>query len=67
MPAIIAQSVGVDIANDTLDAHLHPAGRVGRFANNACGYAALTAIMGRILILANTLLRERRTWSPRPA
>jgi transposase len=46
MPGIIAQSVGVDIAKDTLDVHLHPAGRVCRFANSAKGCAALTAWLG---------------------
>ena len=39
----IAQSVGVDIAKDTLEVHLHPAGKVGRFANDAKGCAALIA------------------------
>ena len=43
MASTIAQSVGVDIAKDTLDVHLHPAGRVGRFANNARGRSALIA------------------------
>lgn len=43
MPDTIAQSVGVDIAKDTLDAHLHPAGRVRRFGNDAKGCAALIA------------------------
>ena len=41
MPGTIAQSVGVDIAKDTLEVHLHPAGKVGRFANDAKGCAAL--------------------------
>jgi len=50
MPAIIAQSVGVDIAKDTLDVHLHPAGKVGRFANDACGYAALISWLGDFTI-----------------
>ena len=35
MPGTIAQSVGVDIAKDTLDVHLHPARRGRRFANGA--------------------------------
>ncbi|MGH6912773.1 MAG: IS110 family transposase [Geminicoccales bacterium] len=43
MPGTIAQSVGVDIAKDTLDVHLHPAGRIRRFANSAKGCAALIA------------------------
>ena len=41
MLGTIAQSVGVDIAKDTFDVHLHPAGKVRRFANNARGCAAL--------------------------
>ena len=41
MASTIAQSVGVDIAKDTLDVHLHPAGRVRRFPNHAKGWAAL--------------------------
>jgi transposase len=28
---------------------------------------ALIAIMRKLLILANALLRDRRTWTPRPA
>ena len=43
MPGTIAQSVGVDIAKDTLDVHLHPASRVRRFPNDAKGWAALIA------------------------
>jgi len=43
MPGTIAQSVGVDIAKDTLEVHLHPAGKVSRFANDARGCAALIA------------------------
>jgi transposase len=43
MAATIAQSVGVDIAKDTLEVHLHPAGKVSRFANDAKGCAALIA------------------------
>jgi transposase len=46
MPSTIAQSVGVDIAKDTLEVHLHPAGRVRRFANDAKGWAALIAWLG---------------------
>jgi transposase len=42
MASTIAQSVGVDIAKDTFD-YLHPAGRVGRFANDARGRSALIA------------------------
>jgi transposase len=43
MASTIAQSVGVDIAKDTFDVYLHPAGRVGRFANDARGRSALVA------------------------
>jgi transposase len=43
MAGSIAQSVGVDIAKDTLEVHLHPAGGVRRFANDAKGCAALIA------------------------
>jgi transposase len=28
---------------------------------------ALTAIMRKLIILANALIRDRRTWSPLPA
>ncbi len=41
MPDNIAQSVGVDIAKDTLDVHLHPAGLSRRLANDARGWSAL--------------------------
>jgi transposase len=43
MPNSLVQSVGVDIAKDTLDVHLHPTGRCRRFANDARGCAALIA------------------------
>jgi transposase len=43
MPSTIAQSVGVDIAKDPLEVHLHPAGKASRFANDAKGCAALIA------------------------
>jgi transposase len=43
MAGSIAQSVGVDIAKDTLEVHLHPAGRCRRFDNDAKGCAALIA------------------------
>ena len=43
MAGSIAQAVGVDIAKDTLEVHLHPAGKVSRFANDARGWAALIA------------------------
>jgi len=51
MPGTIAQSVGVDIAKDTLDVHLHPAGRGRRFANCARGWAALIAWLGGFAIV----------------
>jgi transposase len=50
MPGTIAQSVGVDIAKDTLEVHLHPAGRVPRFANDAKGWAALITWLGGFVI-----------------
>jgi transposase len=50
MPGTIAQSVGVDIAKDTLEVHLHPAGRVRRFANDAKGWAALITWLGGFVI-----------------
>jgi transposase len=50
MPGTIAQSVGVDIAKDTLDVHLHPAGRVRRFADHAKGWAGLIAWLGGFAI-----------------
>jgi transposase len=43
MAGSIAQSVGVDIAKDTLEVHLHPAGEVRRFTNSTKGCAALIA------------------------
>ena len=53
MAGTIAQSVGVDIAKDTFDVHLHPAGRVGRFANGARGRAALIAWLEGFAIAAS--------------
>lgn len=50
MAGTIAQSVGVDIAKDTLEVHLHPAGRVRRFANEAKGWAAVIAWLGDFAI-----------------
>lgn len=50
MPGMIAQSVGVDIAKDTLDVHLHPAGGVRRFTNDAKGWTALIAWLGGFII-----------------
>lgn len=46
----IAQAVGVDIAKDTLEVHLHPAGKGRRFGNSAQGYAALIAWLGGFVI-----------------
>jgi transposase len=43
MADTIAQAVGVDIAKDTLEVHLHPAGKGRRFGNDAKGRAALVA------------------------
>src|ERR671918_42045 len=50
MAGSIAQSVGVDIAKDTLEVHLHPAGEGRRFANSAKGCAALIAWLGGFAI-----------------
>jgi transposase len=50
MPGTRAQSVGVDIAKDTLDVHRHPAGRVRRFPHDAKGWAALIAWLGGVVI-----------------
>jgi transposase len=46
MASTIAQSVGVDIAKDTLDVHLHPAGSHRQFGNDNNGRAALIAWLG---------------------
>jgi transposase len=43
MADTLAQSVGVDIAKDTLEVHLDPAGASRRFGNHAKGRAALIA------------------------
>jgi transposase len=50
MPSTIAQSVGVDIAKDTLQVHVHPAGKIGRFGNDAKGGADLIAWLGGFVI-----------------
>jgi transposase len=50
MPGTIAQSVGVDIAKDTLEVHLHPAGKGRRFTNDAKGWTALIAWLGGFII-----------------
>jgi transposase len=50
MAGTIAQSVGVDIAKDTLDVHLHPAGSSRRFGNDAQGCTALIAWLEDFLI-----------------
>jgi transposase len=50
MPGTIAQSVGVDIAKDSLEVHLHPAGGARRFANSTKGCAALIAWLGGFAI-----------------
>ena len=51
MAATIAQSVGVDIAKDTLEVHLHPAGSGRRFANDARGRSALIAWLERFEVV----------------
>jgi transposase len=38
-----AETVGVDISKDFLDANIHPTGEAGRFANDAKGHHALIA------------------------
>jgi transposase len=43
MSNTLAQSVGVDIAKDTRDAHLHPTGVARRFANTQTGRSELIA------------------------
>jgi len=48
MTVIIAQSVGVDISKDTLDAHAHPADLARRFANDAKGISSLLAWLSRL-------------------
>jgi len=50
MTLIVAQSAGVDISKDSLDAHLHPAGRRRRFSNDAKGCAALIAWLGDVTV-----------------
>ena len=45
MPRSVAQSIGVDIAKDTLDVHLHPAGLSRRLANDAEGWSALIGLL----------------------
>jgi transposase len=47
----IAQSVGVDISKDTLDVHLHPAGRARRFANTEKGCRALIGWLGGVVVV----------------
>lgn len=46
----IAQSVGVDISKDTLDAHLHPAGLARRFANTPKGRRALIGWLAEVAV-----------------
>jgi transposase len=50
VPNTIAQSVGVDIAKDTLEVHLYPAGRARRFANDAAGCEALIAWLDQVTV-----------------
>ena len=66
----IAQSVGVGIAKDTLEVHLHPAGKGRRFGNDAKGWADLIAWLGGFVIAriafepsgAYHYAFERRVW-----
>ena len=50
MLTTIAQSVGVDIAKDTLAVHLYPDGSSRRFANHAAGLQALIAWLGKVAV-----------------
>jgi transposase len=56
MPALVAVRLNADLKAKY--AALIAAGKPAK--------VALTAIMRKLLILANTLLRDRRSWSPRP-
>jgi hypothetical protein len=64
MPNSIAQPVGVDIAKGTLDAHLHPAGRSRRFANDAQGMGRPDRLARRLRDRAGRVRAQRRL-SPR--
>ena len=50
MSDTIEQSVGVDISKDTLDVHLHPAGKARRFANTRMGRSGLIAWLAEFTI-----------------
>jgi transposase len=50
MSDTIVQSVGVDISKDTLDVHLHPAGKARRFANTRRGRSGLIAWLAEFTI-----------------
>ncbi len=50
MSDTIVQSVGVDISKDTLDVHLHPAGKARRFANTRKGRLGLIAWLAEFTI-----------------
>ena len=55
--------VGVDISKTHLDAYRTTDGKAARFTNDAAGFKAL-AVMRKLLVLANALLEQDRTWSP---
>jgi len=46
MQDMIAQTLGVDISKDSLDAYLHPEGAARRFANDRKGFTALIGWLG---------------------
>ena len=50
MSDTIEQTVGVDISKDTLDVHLHPAGKARRFANTRMGRSGLIAWLAEFTI-----------------
>ena len=50
MAPTIAQSVGVDIAKDTLEVHLYPEGRRRQFANEAAGWQSLIGWLGGLAV-----------------
>lgn len=50
MPDPIAQSVGVDIAKDTLEVCLYPNGSSRRFTNDAAGLQALIAWLDQVAV-----------------
>lgn len=54
-----AQSQGTRAKTDAVDARLRDAGKPHKLA--------LTVLMRKLIQLANTLIREDRTWNPKPA